>query len=210
MKKSFFSALVIILVFAISYFSFFNNDDTSSAWAGDGEVVTDGDVATGVWREGKAVFSDVPLLDIFWGDLARGYHPEQPINYSHQVHVEKNNMECQYCHSGVNKSPYATIPSLETCMGCHKNVKADSPEIKKMAESFKQGKPIEWEPVHNLPEHAYFTHERHVKAGVSCQTCHGLVQKMDAAEKVSSMKMGWCVSCHRENGASIDCSTCHF
>jgi hypothetical protein len=23
------------------------------------------------------------------------------------------------------------------------------------------------------------------------------------------MKMGWCISCHRERGASIDCLTCH-
>ena len=27
--------------------------------------------------------------------------------------------------------------------------------------------------------------------------------------QVRSLKMGWCVSCHRENEASVDCLTCH-
>ena len=88
-------------------------------------------------------------------------------------------------------------------------MKTESEEIKKLAEHYKTGTPVEWEPVHRLPEHVYFTHERHVKAGVACQTCHGQVQLMPQVEKASSLKMGWCLSCHRENGASIDCAVCH-
>ena len=188
----------------------------NSAYAGseDGNVVASSEVAEdnhakGVWRDGKAVFSDEPLLDPF-NPYQRGYKPEQPVKFSHKIHVEKNNMECQYCHSGVTKSPYATVPSLELCMGCHTNVKADSPEIKKLAEAYKNETPIEWEPVYNLPEHANFNHERHVKAGVGCHSCHGQVNEMDVVEKVSSLRMGWCVSCHRDKGVSIDCGVCHY
>jgi len=163
----------------------------------------------GLWNEGKAVFSDVKALDVFW-KYARGYQPEQPIKFSHRVHVQKNNMECQYCHSGVNKSPFATIPSLELCMGCHKSVVSDRPEIQKLKkEYFDLNKPVEWVPVNNLPEHVYFTHERHIKAGVGCHSCHGQVPEMEVVEKVSSLKMGFCVSCHRDRGASIDCLVCH-
>ena len=169
------------------------------------------DFYSGVWREGKAVFSDWVALDFLLKDyLKRGYAPEQPIKYSHKLHAGKLGIECQYCHSGVAKSPYATLPSVELCMGCHATVKTDSPEIKKLAKHFKEKKPIEWVPVNNLPEHAQFNHKRHVKAGVSCQNCHGLVQEMEVVEKVSSLKMGWCVSCHRDNGASIDCAVCHY
>ncbi len=164
----------------------------------------------GLWRDGKAVFSDIQLIDTL-GLLkyARGYKPEQPINFSHVIHVQKNNMECTYCHSGVNKSPYATIPAVDTCMGCHKLVKTESEEIKKLTEYYEKGEPVPWEPVHHLPEHVYFTHERHIKAGIGCQNCHGQVQEMEKVEKASSLKMGFCVSCHRENGASIDCAVCH-
>ena len=169
------------------------------------------DEYAGLWREGKAVFSDVKPLDFFIPDqYARGYKPEQPVNYSHIVHVQKNQIECQYCHSGVNKSSYATVPSLETCMGCHKQVKTGSEQIKKLAEKWKEEKPVEWVPVNNLPEHAQFNHQRHVKAGVGCQLCHGQVQNQKVVERVSSLKMGFCVSCHREHGASIDCGVCHY
>ncbi len=177
-------------------------------FASVGSAADGRDLNAGVWRDGKAVFSDYPVLDPF-GKFPRGYAPAQPILYSHKVHIEKANIECQYCHSGVNKSPYATIPSLELCMGCHKTVRTDSPEIKKLKELFDSKKPVEWEPVNHLPEHAYFTHERHVKAGIGCQMCHGQVQSMDVVEKTSSLKMGFCVSCHRHYGASIDCLVCH-
>lgn len=167
------------------------------------------DVSAGVWRGGKAVFSDEPILDPF-NPYQRGYKPKQPIAFSHKIHVEKNKMECQYCHYGVAKSPASTIPPVELCMGCHENVMTDRPEIKKLTEIYKEGKELQWEPVHNLPEHAFFNHERHIKAGLGCQNCHGLVNHMDEVEKVSSMRMGWCVSCHRMNGASFDCAVCHY
>ena len=44
-----------------------------------------------------------------------------------------------------------------------------------------------------------FNHKRHVKAGVECQTCHGPVQEMPVVYQYSSLKMGWCVTCHRQN-----------
>lgn len=174
----------------------------------------------GLWREGMAVFSDWIWLDFLMKPAdRRGYRPTQPINYSHQLHVEKNQMECTYCHSGVAKSANATLPSTELCMGCHKTVSAaaikqkynrESPDLQKLESYFKEGRPIPWNPVHNLPEHAHFSHKRHIKAGFGCQNCHGQIQKMPVVERVSSLKMGFCVSCHRENGASIDCSTCHY
>jgi hypothetical protein len=165
----------------------------------------------GLWNDGKAVFSDIKLLDILWRrPFARGYRPEQPIKFSHVIHVQKNQMECTYCHSGVAKSSFATIPSVELCMGCHKLVKTDSEEIKKLKKYYDEKKPVEWVPVNNLPEHAHFNHQRHVKAGVGCQNCHGQVQKQQVVERVSSLKMGFCLTCHREKGVSIDCATCHY
>jgi len=163
----------------------------------------------GVWNGGQAASWDIPEMDLF-SPHPQGYKPEQPIKFSHWLHVEKNGMECQYCHSGINKSFYSTIPSVESCMGCHAQVKTDSPEIIKLKKYYDEKQPIEWEPVNNLPEHAHFNHERHLKAGVGCQSCHGQIQKMEVVEKASSLKMGFCVDCHRHKGASIDCTTCHY
>jgi hypothetical protein len=54
-----------------------------------------------------------------------------------------------------------------------------------------------------------------VRAGLACQECHGPVQEMDRVYQFSSLKMGWCVTCHRKNldnpdfPASMDCLVCH-
>ena len=63
-------------------------------------------------------------------------------------------------------------------------------------------KPIPWVRVHKLPEYVHFPHTRHINAGVTCQTCHGQIQKMDRVFQYSSLNMGWCVSCH-VNGYSV-------
>ncbi len=168
-------------------------------------------ILAGLWRGGQAVFSDIPLLDFLIPEhYRRGYKPEQPVPFSHVLHVKQNGIECQYCHSGVSKSSYATVPSLEVCMGCHSVVKVDSPKIKILKEHWDKKIPVEWMPVHNLPEHANFNHQRHIKAGVGCQNCHGQVQNMEVVERVSTLKMGFCVSCHRDQGVSIDCGLCHY
>ncbi len=59
--------------------------------------------------------------------------------------------------------------------------------------------PIEWVRVHNLADHAYFNHAQHVSVGqVTCQKCHGPVEKMEEVYQYSTLGMGWCINCHRE------------
>lgn len=138
-----------------------------------------------------------------------GYAPVQPIPFSHKIHAGDNQIECRYCHSNVDKAPHASIPPMETCMNCHKVVKTDSPHIQKLTKHYYTQDPIEWIKVHDLPDHAFFNHKRHIKAGVDCSTCHGDVAKMDKIEQVEALNMGFCVSCHKENNAPLDCVTCH-
>lgn len=141
----------------------------------------------------------------------KGYQPEQPIPYDHSVHVGKHNIQCQYCHSQVERSRHANIPSLATCMNCHMQVKTDSPHIQKLRDAYDAGKSIEWKRVHMLPDHVMFNHSAHVTKGVNCQTCHGEVEKMQKVYQYSDLSMGWCVNCHRqqENKAPLNCTTCH-
>jgi hypothetical protein len=184
------------------------------------------DVRAGVWNDGQAALWDLPFLDqymIFGPEQRmRGYKPEQPIKFSHVTHVQKNQMDCQYCHWSVSKAAYAAIPEVQTCMGCHGALAPGLPpkipgateeaktEILKLNKYWEEGKPIEWVKVHVMPDYVHFNHKRHVKAGITCQECHGQVPKMEVVERVSSMKMGWCIDCHRMKGASIDCYTCHY
>lgn len=146
----------------------------------------------------------------------QGYAPIQPIAFSHAVHAGDRQIECLYCHAGAESSRHAGVPPASACMGCHAQVKADSPEVKKVAEAVGQDRPIEWIKVHRLPDHAYFNHSSHVVAGVKCQACHGPVETMVRVEQVERMTMGWCLECHRSTSGSTapalppsDCSACH-
>ncbi|HEY5123205.1 MAG TPA: cytochrome c3 family protein [Ignavibacteria bacterium] len=43
-----------------------------------------------------------------------GYAPEQPIAFSHALHAGTMQIDCKYCHVGVDKSRVVSIPS--TCI----------------------------------------------------------------------------------------------
>lgn len=131
--------------------------------------------------------------------IQQGYAPKQPIAYSHKLHAGQYKIDCNYCHTGVNKGKSATIPAANICMNCHGVIKKESPEIQKIYAAIEQNKPIEWIRVHNLPDLAYFNHAQHVNVGnVQCQSCHGEIQKMEVVEQRSSLTMGWCIDCHRK------------
>lgn len=131
--------------------------------------------------------------------IQQGYAPKQPIAYSHKLHAGQYKIDCNYCHTGVNKGKSAHIPSANICMNCHGVIKKESPEIQKIYAAIEQNKPIEWVRVHNLPDLAYFNHAQHVNVGnVQCQSCHGQIEKMEVVEERSSLTMGWCIDCHRK------------
>lgn len=155
----------------------------------------------------------------------KDYVPSQPIFYSHKVHAGVNQINCLYCHGGAQDSKHANIPSVNVCMNCHLTINEykgtaklyteEGKEVNGTAEIQKLYKyanytpgqpwdatkatPIPWTQIHNLPDHVYFNHSQHIKAGkVECQTCHGEINKMDEVKQFSDLSMGWCINCHRE------------
>jgi cytochrome c553 len=157
----------------------------------------------------------VAFTQSFSVQLGHKQGPEQPIKFPHDIHAGKLGMNCLYCHYSAEKSPIANIPPMSTCMGCHKMAVTDRPEIQKLTGYFERNEQIPWVEVYRLPDHVKFNHKRHVKAGIECQSCHGPVQTMRVLYQYPSLKMGWCVSCHRQNlnnpahPASMDCLICH-
>jgi hypothetical protein len=159
----------------------------------------------------------------------------QPIAFPHNVHVQTYKIDCQYCHADARRSEYAGLPSVTRCLGCHKITAADRPEILKLAEYGARNEPIPWARVYRLPEFTHFPHKAHIRAKVTCQTCHGPVETMTTVEAVATgrnlvndlfnligtrpvqppLSMGWCIDCHREQNATqstkapLDCVACH-
>jgi hypothetical protein len=123
---------------------------------------------------------------------------EQPVPFSHQHHVGGLGIDCRYCHGSVETSSFAGVPATKVCMNCHSQIWAESPLLKPVRESYRTGKSLEWNRVHDLPDFVYFDHSIHVKKGVGCSTCHGHVDQMPLTRQVASLYMEWCLECHRQ------------
>jgi len=182
-----------------------------------------------------------------WGNA-----PEQPIPFPHTVHagpVEEGGhaIQCEFCHRNVTTGAAATVPAVEVCVICHKqvngaNARADVAEpetlinIQRVLDKHADGRPIDWERVHRVPDHVRFVHEAHLRfltqgeertvtlpigdeepmqlpvpVQEACSVCHGDVASMTEVQPQDgqSLKMGTCLDCHRENDVSTDCTVCH-
>lgn len=148
--------------------------------------------------------------------------PVQPIRFSHRVHAGDLGIGCTSCHVYAARGPVAGVPSMNRCQGCHKFVREDAehPEIteqlKPLLQRLKDGTAVEWVRVTRVPDHVFFTHERHVRAGVRCQECHGEIERMEVVHQVAPLTMGWCLACHRQKQREqagrdrlTECVTCH-
>jgi cytochrome c2 len=150
----------------------------------------------------------------------KGYHPEQPIKFSHKIHAGDNEIACQYCHNTVEKSRHAGIPSVNVCMNCHKGIQ-EGPETGKneiakiytaagfdpTSGKYDESKtnPLNWLKVHNLPDHVYFNHSQHVVVGkIDCAKCHGDVKNMTTVEQRAPLTMRWCIDCHRTTEVAME------
>jgi hypothetical protein len=132
----------------------------------------------------------------------------QPIAYSHKKHVALG-MRCLGCHKDASEKDQAGLPETARCMACHEAIKAESPEIRKLAAIHQGGKKVAWVRVCKVPDFVFFSHASHLKAGEQCVTCHGPVQERDVLAKEVSTSMIACMNCHAARKASNDCVLCH-
>lgn len=146
-----------------------------------------------------------------------GYMPEQPVAFSHQIHAGQLGMDCRYCHTHVEESYHANVPATSTCMNCHTSVSQTTGYLSKamsqdgtspsahwmskdlalLRASYDSGRAVEWRKVHKAPDYVHFPHASHLKAGVSCYSCHARIDEMPVVHHAQSLAMGWCLDCHR-------------
>lgn len=122
----------------------------------------------------------------------------QPVPFSHKHHVSDAGLDCRYCHTSVESSDFAGIPSTETCMTCHSQLFTDQPMLQPVVQGFANDEPLHWQRVHDLPDFVYFNHSIHVRKGVGCVTCHGRVDQMPLMRRARPLTMQWCLECHRD------------
>ena len=127
----------------------------------------------------------------------------QPVAFSHERHVAGNGLDCRYCHTSVENSAFAGIPSTEVCMACHSQILPDAPMLEPVRESWENDTPIMWTRLNDLPQYAFLDHSVHINRGVGCTTCHGPVNEMRLTWKEHTLHMEWCLDCHRNPAKNL-------
>ena len=140
-----------------------------------------------------------------------GASPDQPIAFSHRIHTE-NEIDCSYCHEYVDRYAAAGIPHVSVCVDCHEFMEPEepNPDLDRIFEFAEAGLDIPWVRLYELPPYTHFNHKWHIRAGVECQTCHGDIGTSDRATRHMVYDMDWCLTCHEDQQASVDCITCHI
>ncbi len=153
-----------------------------------------------------------------FGDAAKHFlnvrrKPVQPIEFPHNIHTHDIGVACEDCHRGAATGPRAGMPSIRICMSCHEDIgdPADS-RIQTLRAHAARGEDMAWQRVYGFIEesHVRFNHSPHMRAQVECATCHGDVTAMAVAERAVDHTMGFCINCHRDKQAPVDCLTCHY
>lgn len=176
-----------------------------------------GPAANTIARASIVVFALLPLGVIVTGSqITRspantkvGIAKDQPVPFSHRHHTWELGIDCRYCHVGVEQVGYAGVPDAETCMTCHSQIWTNSPLLEVVRQSYETNTPIKWSLqerdgtevgwnlINKVPEFVYFDHSIHIARGISCNNCHGPVQRMHMTYKGQAFTMAWCLECHR-------------
>ena len=161
---------------------------------------------------------------------------EQPLQFSHKVHIESAGMTCDACHGLSEEGRFLGIPPLTKCAECHTDIIGSSPHEKLFVEEYvKKNREVPWLIYSKQPQNVYFSHTSHIKlAKLNCEDCHGHHGTTDSLRiyernKISGygrdiwgrsivrlksspwdgMKMDDCADCHRKRGVPNTCLKCH-
>jgi hypothetical protein len=128
---------------------------------------------------------------------------DQPVPFSHEHHVKGLGIDCRMCHTSVEESPFAGLPTTKHCMTCHSQIWTNAEMLEPVRTSWRTRQPLQWTRVHDLPDFSYFDHSIHIAKGVGCVSCHGQVDQMPLMWQTQSLQMEWCLSCHRDPAPNL-------
>ena len=162
------------------------------------------------WPAVPVVLLGIVLLAV--GVARRGPAVTQPIAFNHRKHTQDLGLACDFCHQYVTLGAHAGLPGRDVCANCHAAPLGDSKEAARLTEALSRGDSLQFHKLFRLPAHVNFTHRRHVGvAKLDCQVCHGgiALTERPPARPLVSIRMAFCLDCHRARQQSLDCVACH-
>ena len=156
------------------------------------------------------VIIPVFIAAIYVGNLVSNQAIEQPIAFNHKKHIDAG-LECIDCHRYYKTQSNSGRPTLQICMDCHSGP-SKNPEEQKIGNFAEQKTEIPWNRIYRMPDHVRFSHRLHTQiAKINCEKCHGNMaeQTKPPPRPLVSQTMQFCIDCHEETHANVDCLACH-
>jgi len=145
--------------------------------------------------------------------IPRGTPPvAQPVAFNHRKHTKDLKLDCQFCHQYVTAGAHAGLPDAKVCVMCHQVRQGQSAEAARVTELLARGDSLHFNKLFRLPSHVNFTHRRHVGiAKLACEGCHGAIADAQRPPErpLVTIRMAFCLDCHRAQRQSVDCVACH-
>jgi hypothetical protein len=157
----------------------------------------------------SALLLSTVLCATSYGWQAEPDAPKQPIEFNHKLHSAGGKQACTTCHAETESGELVDIPDVPKCMSCHSSITPRTSAEQKLAAFAKQNRDADWVRVYQIPTFVRFSHRQHAQAGTQCDVCHGPVATRTSLRREKQLSMGECMTCHRENNASIECGSCH-
>ncbi len=162
---------------------------------------------------------------------------QQPVSFSHTVHVEDAGMDCADCHYSREDDTFAGLPTTANCAPCHTDPRGSDPEEERYINEYvTPGKEVKWLVYQMQPDNVFFSHAAHsletcgqchmdLTTRELCNMCHIDVAGMDKPPvykenkltkySKGTMKMWQCERCHAHpdhygvTRSSNACFVCH-
>jgi hypothetical protein len=133
---------------------------------------------------------------------------EDELAFSHELHVQGEQLECAMCHEDLAAADEPGMPPEDACMLCHEELDAEKPEDRRVASLFADGV---FKAAHasELGGEVVFSHLRHVEAQVACNACHAGIESNERVDGDLAVDMASCVACHERLDQPAACATCH-
>lgn len=132
---------------------------------------------------------------------------EGKLIFSHKLHVVDQELECSTCHLSADRSQTGAdnlFPSMADCANCHD---VEDENTCSMCHSNPEN-PVSPSYIETYSQK--FSHQRHVQAGLECQTCHEKVSRKTEVGEYILPTMVDCMTCHESRSISTTCNTCHL
>jgi len=129
------------------------------------------------------------------------------IRFSHEFHLEEQELECDVCHESVFESTHvfqSNLPEKDVCSDCHDGDTA--PEDCSFCHSSAENPAAL--PVKIIPQ-LIFSHKFHLDQDIDCESCHTDIAETNLTLKSKAIEMPLCMTCHAEPKTNKDCFTCH-